>query len=103
MTLHLSPRCQFSMQTSPSGSSNAETMQAQLSYWRQQLQNSPPLLDLPTDYPRPAIQSFRGANLPLTFPESLSISLKALSLQEGVTLFMTLLAAFNVLLNQYAG
>jgi amino acid adenylation domain-containing protein len=78
-----------------------EAMQAQISYWRQQLQDSPPLLELPIDYPRPAIQTFRGASLPLVLSESLSAALKALSRGEDVTLFMTLFAAFATLLNRY--
>lgn len=80
-----------------------EAIQAQLAYWRGQLENSPPLLELPIDYPRPPIQSFRGASLPLDLSESLSNALRVLARQEGATLFMTLLAAFAALLSRYTG
>jgi amino acid adenylation domain-containing protein len=75
----------------------------QLLYWKRQLEGAPPLLALPTDRPRPAVQNFRGARRTLMLPGDLSRSLEALSLREGVTLFMTLLAAFDVLLSRYTG
>ncbi|HEY0083192.1 MAG TPA: condensation domain-containing protein, partial [Pyrinomonadaceae bacterium] len=75
----------------------------QLLYWKRQLEGAPPLLALPTDRPRPAVQNFRGARRTLMLPEDLSRSLEALSRREGVTLFMTLLAAFDVLLSRYTG
>ncbi|MUG92221.1 amino acid adenylation domain-containing protein [Scytonema sp. UIC 10036] len=74
---------------------------AQLAYWQQQLSGSPSVLQLPTDCPRPAIQSFRGAAQSLSLPIHLTQALKALSRQERVTLFMTLLAAFKTLLYRY--
>jgi amino acid adenylation domain-containing protein len=80
-----------------------EVLEAQLSYWQQQLAGAPPVLDLPTDRPRPAIQSFRGATQFVTIPEPLSHSLKVLSQRSGATLFMTLLAAFATLLHWYTG
>ena len=80
-----------------------EVLEGQLSYWKKQLAGAPAVLELPTDYPRPAIQSFRGAHHPLTLSEDLSAKLKQLSQREGVTLFMTLLAAFQVLLSRYSG
>ncbi|HEY0735728.1 MAG TPA: amino acid adenylation domain-containing protein, partial [Herpetosiphonaceae bacterium] len=80
-----------------------ETLDRQLDYWRRQLQDAPPTLDLPTDYQRPALQSFRGARETLKLSPALSESLKALSQREDATLFMTLLAAFNVLLYRYSG
>src|SRR5262249_50097119 len=61
------------------------------------------VLELPVDHPRPAVQSHRGAHLPITLSKSLSESLKTLSHQEGVTLFITLLAAFQTLLHYYTG
>jgi amino acid adenylation domain-containing protein len=79
-----------------------ETLAAQLSYWREQLADSPALLELPTDRPRPPVQSHRGASVPFTFGRSLTENLQQLSRQEGVTLFMTLLAAFQTLLARYA-
>jgi amino acid adenylation domain-containing protein len=80
-----------------------EVLEAQLAYWRRQLAGAPPLLELPTDRPRSAAQARRGAVLPLTLPQALSQDLKALSRREGVTLFMTLLAAFQTLLHRYTG
>lgn len=68
----------------------------QLSYWQKQLSNLPTLLPLPTDHPRPAIQTFRGATYQFLVPAELTSALKELSQCEGVTLFMTLLAAFQV-------
>jgi amino acid adenylation domain-containing protein len=80
-----------------------ESSQAQLSYWRQQLDADLPVLDLPTDYPRPAVQSFRGEAQYITVPEGLAEALKALSRREKVTLAMTVLAAFKILLHRYTG
>src|SRR5438045_617664 len=78
-----------------------DVLEEQLSYWRRQLANAPPLLELPTDRPRPPVQSYRGAHEALLLSESLSRSLKELSRQEGATLFMTLLAAYACLLHRY--
>ncbi|HHH40712.1 MAG TPA: non-ribosomal peptide synthetase, partial [Chloroflexi bacterium] len=80
-----------------------ETLQAQLAYWKRQLADAPPVLDLPTDRPRPPVQSFRGATFRFRFPAPLAQALQALSRREGVTLFMTLLAAFQTLLYRYTG
>jgi amino acid adenylation domain-containing protein len=74
-----------------------------LNYWKQQLKDAPPILNLPTDYPRPAQQSFRGARATLIIPQNLTDELKYLSQQEGVTLFIVLLAAFKTLLYRYTG
>jgi amino acid adenylation domain-containing protein len=79
-----------------------EVLEAQLDYWTQQLKGAVPL-ELPTDHPRPAIQTFRGATQEFLVPAALSEDLKQLSQREGVTLFMTLLAAFQVLLARYTG
>jgi amino acid adenylation domain-containing protein len=78
-----------------------EVLQTQLSYWKQQLKGIPPILALSTDYPRPAVRTFRGARQSLALPKTLSEALKGLSRQEGVTLFMTLMAAFQTLLHRY--
>ncbi len=72
-------------------------------YWKQQLSGAPTILDLPTDKARPAIQKFRGANEAFSASKNVTEQLLALSRQEGATLFMTLLAAFNVLLYRYTG
>ncbi|TBR56964.1 non-ribosomal peptide synthetase [Westiellopsis prolifica IICB1] len=78
-----------------------ELLETQLSYWKKQLENAPTILQLPTDFPRPAIQSYRGAQHSLELSESLTKALRELARQEGVTLFMLLLAAFQVLLYRY--
>ena len=78
-----------------------EELERQLAYWKTQLEGLPPILELPIDRPRPAIQTFRGVSMDITLPPSFSKALKELSRREGVTLFMTLLAAFQVLLYRY--
>jgi non-ribosomal peptide synthetase component F len=78
-----------------------EVLDAQLAYWKQQLGNPPPVLQLPTDYPRPAVQTFRGARTSFCVSADLTQALKVLSQNEDVTLFMTLLAAFKTLLYRY--
>lgn len=75
----------------------------QLVYWRQHLAGAPPVMELPTDYPRPAIQTFKGKLQSFALNRDLSTALKELSRREGVTLFMTLLAAFQMLLQRYTG
>ncbi len=80
-----------------------EVLQSQLAYWKRQLAGVPASLDLPTDYPRPAVQGFAGTTHSYFFPEELVAALKTLSKREGVTLFMTILAAFQVLLSRYSG
>jgi amino acid adenylation domain-containing protein len=74
----------------------------QLSYWQQRLRAQPPFLQLPTDRPRPAMHTYRGATQSLLIPAALCEALHALSRQEGVTLFMVLLAAFQTLLQRYS-
>ncbi|MCA1566176.1 MAG: amino acid adenylation domain-containing protein [Acidobacteria bacterium] len=80
-----------------------EVLEAQLSYWRQQLEGAPSLMPLPTDMPRPPVQSFRGARRFRQFDSEIYEALKSLSLSEGVTIFTTLLAAFKTLLHRYVG
>lgn len=75
----------------------------QLAYWKKQLSGDLPVLDLPTDHPRPAVQSYEGARQAFSLSGTLANALRALSQQEGVTLFMTLLAAFKTLLYRYTG
>ncbi len=79
-----------------------KVLESQLSYWKKQLAHIP-ILNLPTDRPRPVLQSFRGARQPISLPESLTAAVNELSRREGVTQFMTLLAAFQVLLYRYSG
>jgi amino acid adenylation domain-containing protein len=78
-----------------------EVLETQIAYWKEQLAGAPTLIDLPTDHPRPAMQTFRGAHQSLVLPRHLKDGYKVLSRQEGVTLFMILLAAFKVLLSRY--
>src|SRR6267142_1311425 len=75
-----------------------ETLEQQLSYWKQQLAGAPAMLELPLDRPRPSVQTFRGAYESFTLSADLNAELKGLARQEGATLFMTLLAAFQTLL-----
>ncbi|WP_426751162.1 amino acid adenylation domain-containing protein [Myxococcus sp. Y35] len=78
-------------------------LETQVNWWRQQLAGASDALELPTDRPRPATQSFRGATVPVRMPEALAESVRALCQREGVTPFMLLLAAFQVLLYRYSG
>jgi len=79
-----------------------EIVAEQLNYWREQLRDLP-TLDMPTDHPRPLIQTFAGSAIHARLPRPLIDSLKSLARQEGTTLFMTLLAAFQTLLHRYTG
>ena len=78
-----------------------EVLNSQLTYWKEKLAGAQTMLELPTDRPRPVAQSYRGATTTWTLSESVSDSLKELTKTEGATLFMTLLAAFNILLQRY--
>ena len=78
-------------------------IQSSLTYWKQQLAGAPPLLSLPTDRPRPAEQNEPGSSQSFVVSQELTQALSLLSKQEGVTLFMTLLAAFDTLLYRYTG
>jgi amino acid adenylation domain-containing protein len=80
-----------------------EILEAQLSYWKKQLAGAPALLSLPTDWPRSATRSSRAAPLSLEVPNELTHGLKLLSRREDATLFMTLLAAFQILLHRHTG
>ena len=79
-----------------------EMLETQLAYWRRRFEGAPAVLKLPTDHPRPAVQTFRGAHLLHELPQKLSLALRELSQREGVTLFMTLLATFATLLSRYS-
>jgi len=79
----------------------AEVLEAQLTYWKQKLGGNLPVLQLPTVRPREEVKTNRGATQSFLIPANLSKALQALSCQEGVTLFMTLLAGFQVLLQRY--
>jgi amino acid adenylation domain-containing protein len=76
---------------------------AQLAYWKQQLKGAPTVLQLPTDHARPVIQTYRGAHLNFDLAPALADRLRELGKRTGTTLYMILLAAFNVLLFRYTG
>ncbi len=80
-----------------------EVLERQLNYWQKQLQDAPTILELPTDYPRPPIPSFRGDGQVFRLNQDLTQRLKRLSQKSGATLFMTLLAAFFVLISRCSG
>ena len=80
-----------------------EVLEEHLSYWKKQLEGIPAVINLPTDRPRPAEQSYRGARQSMQLSQDLTQALKALSRQHNVTLFMTLLAVFQILLQRYSG
>ena len=82
---------------------SGENLDKQLNYWKQQLAGANPVLELPSDRPRPAVQTFRGASQSFIISPTLAQSLKALCHQERATLYMTLLAAFQTLLSRYSG
>ncbi|MCY7297023.1 non-ribosomal peptide synthetase, partial [Alteromonas sp. a30] len=80
-----------------------DTREAQMNYWKKQLAGLEPVSPVPADKPRPALRSYRGAVLNQSIPQDVVDALNTLSQREGVTLYMTLLAAFNVLLHRYSG
>ncbi|MBN1888044.1 MAG: amino acid adenylation domain-containing protein [Thermoflexales bacterium] len=78
-------------------------LQAQLTYWKEKLAGELPTLQMPADHPRSPIQTFRGATRSFTIPQVMVDALKAVGRQDKATLFMTLLAAYKVLLYRYTG
>jgi hypothetical protein len=80
-----------------------EALEARLGFWRRQLLAAPPILRLPSDRPRPKVQTFAGGHIPVMLPRDLLEGAKTLGAQEGVTLFMALLAAFQALLAYHTG
>lgn len=80
-----------------------EELATHLAYWKQQLAGASPVLTLLTDHPRPAVQDYHGAARSVELPLALTVALKELSRQEGVTLFMLLCAAFQILLSRHTG
>ncbi|MBC1223942.1 amino acid adenylation domain-containing protein [Nostoc sp. UCD121] len=78
-----------------------QVLESQLQFWQKHLSTSPPILKLPTDHPRPPARTFKSAGQSVVLSKKLTDALKVLSQQEGVTLFMTLLAAFQTLLFSY--
>ncbi|MBD2201832.1 amino acid adenylation domain-containing protein [Calothrix sp. FACHB-1219] len=82
---------------------DSQRIQPLLTYWKQKLQGELPVLNLPTDYPRPPVQTFQGSQAKLVISPALTQQLKHFSSQQEVTLFMTLLTAFKILLYRYTG
>ena len=80
-----------------------ETLESQLSYWKNQLEGAPAVLELPTDRPRPPVQSLNGGQERLVLPTTLLEAVRSFGRREGVTTFMTLLAAFDALLYRLTG
>ena len=80
-----------------------EPLQAQVDWWKKHLAGAPHALELPTDRPRPPVQSSRGASLPVHLPAALTEPLRALGQREGATPFMALLATFQLLLSRHSG
>ena len=80
-----------------------ERLAAQAQYWRETLSDAPALLTLPTDRPRPTVQSFSGAEVPIAIDAELTQALRQFSRQHGGTLFMTVLAAWSLVLARMAG
>ncbi len=80
-----------------------EVLEKQLEFWKELIGENPPVLELPTDRPRPAVQTFNGQTLKLNLSAEFTAQVKQFSQKEGATLFMTLLAAFQTLLHRYSG
>src|SRR4029079_2603522 len=78
-----------------------EVLDEHVRYWREQLAGAPPVLQLPLDRPRPAIQRFQGSSVSLVVDTEIVKALRELSQRESASLFMVLLAAFQVLLHRY--
>lgn len=78
-----------------------EALESQLAYWREKLRDAQGFLQLPTDRPRPAVQGYQGASYSEELPDDLIDGIKTVGRREGATLYMTLLAAFQLLLHYY--
>ncbi|WP_082175630.1 amino acid adenylation domain-containing protein [Archangium gephyra] len=82
---------------------NGETLSKLLAHWTKQLAGAPAILSLPADRPRPPVHRYKGDILTIRLTETLTRAIENLGREKGVTLFMTLLAGFNVLLQRYSG
>ncbi|MBK8379003.1 MAG: amino acid adenylation domain-containing protein [Nitrospira sp.] len=80
-----------------------DVLERELEYWKRTLAGAPSMLSLQPDHPRPIVQTFRGARHTFTVSQELTSTLQTLGRRQGTTLFMTLLAAFQVLLHRYSG
>jgi non-ribosomal peptide synthetase component F len=82
---------------------SGERLEAQTNYWKEALSGAPTLLELPTDYPRPTEQDYTGAAIDAVLDDALTAQLKKLSQHHGITLFMTLLTSWSILLSRLSG
>jgi hypothetical protein len=82
---------------------SGDKLQRQIDFWTEHLRGAPALLELPTDHPRPPIQDHAGDFVPFALSEKLTAALRALSTRHGVTPFMTLLAAWSLLMSRLSG
>ncbi|HHJ53748.1 MAG TPA: amino acid adenylation domain-containing protein, partial [Caldithrix abyssi] len=80
-----------------------EVLEKQIAFWKEYIGENPPVLELPTDHPRPAVQTFNGRSVRWELPKELSRQVLDFSQKQGATLFMTLLAAFQSLMHRYSG
>ncbi|MGZ6501856.1 MAG: amino acid adenylation domain-containing protein, partial [Tumebacillaceae bacterium] len=80
-----------------------EEAEKQRTYWQQQLADCPPMLEIPIDFPRPAVPSYQGRSFRLELPVELTEELNRLSREQGVTLYATMLSAFYAFLHRYTG
>jgi amino acid adenylation domain-containing protein len=85
------------------GRLSGEALERQAGFWRQRLAGAPPLLELPTDRPRPPVRSSRGGRVPVLLPQPLAGRLEELARRNGATLFMVLLAGYQALLARWSG
>ncbi|MGA9770778.1 MAG: amino acid adenylation domain-containing protein [Blastocatellia bacterium] len=83
--------------------SHSPEVDADEAFWLKELEGTVPVLELPTDRPRPAVQTFNGARETVTFGSALHSELKRVSRKNGCSLFMTMLAGFNILLHRLSG
>ena len=81
----------------------SDAIRKQEEYWLDVFSGEIPVLNMPTDYPRPSLQSFEGETIYFEAGEELTSSLKRLSTNTGATLYMILLSAYNILLHKYTG
>ncbi|MCP4152751.1 MAG: amino acid adenylation domain-containing protein, partial [bacterium] len=80
----------------------SEELSEQKKYWQERFAGEVPVLEMPTDYPRPKIQRFEGETIAFEIPEELTAQLRRMTEKHGATLYMTLLALFNILLSKYS-
>jgi amino acid adenylation domain-containing protein/non-ribosomal peptide synthase protein (TIGR01720 family) len=97
-TLHYADYAQWQR-----GWMTGDVLERELEYWKRTLAGAPSILSLQPDHLRPIVQTFRGARHTFTIPRELTSALQTLGRRQGTTLFMTLLAAFQVLLHRYSG